>query len=82
MNDLIENAGPLAYESLTLLYRSFPLHVWGVDVQIENGIMHVWEQNLSPDDMRYVLHLNKLDWPGLRRVRQAGGEILERHGVI
>lgn len=82
MNDFIKQADPLTFEALTLLYRSFPLHEWGVDVQVGNGIMHVWERNLSPDDWRYVLHLNKLDYPELRRVRQAGGQILEQHGVI
>lgn len=72
LNDLIacKNAGDM-------LERHYPGWEWSV--YVADGIMQIRATKLS-GEYGYVLHVDKID-NDLKRVKNAGGEILERFGM-
>lgn len=68
----------LAKNAADLLNKHYPNHLWAVYIDSEKtgGVMVIKNFAISYR-YGYVLHLNKLD-PELKRVIQAGGELLER----
>jgi hypothetical protein len=62
------------------LEQEFPGVPWGVDAQIESGIVKVCVQGFA--QWPYVIHVSTLKGdPSLRAVRKAGGELLERFQI-
>lgn len=70
-NDVI-----LAKNAADKLNQHYPGHLWMVHVNSEGGVMIIKNMAVSPD-WGYILHINKID-PEMKRVMNAGGELLER----
>jgi len=70
----------IAKRSADLLTAHYPGHMWAVNVESRQGVMKVYHLNTS-GNKAFVLHLDgfysasDLD----KKVKMAGGEILERH---
>jgi hypothetical protein len=72
----------LAIRAQDVLKHHYPYHLWGVNVNSEQGIMAIKAFNISA---RYgvLLHLRRVyQDPDLKCVMRAGGEILERASMI
>ncbi|WP_286237982.1 hypothetical protein [Neptuniibacter halophilus] len=61
------------------LWKHYPGHLWAVHADTVNNVATVQLLGVS-GQWGFYLHLDKLD-PGLRKVMQAGGEILERFNL-
>lgn len=72
----------LAKNASELLNKHYPGHLWAVNVNSDEkgGVMIIKNFSVSYR-YGYTLHLNKLD-NKLNKVIKAGGEILERAGIV
>ncbi len=65
-------------DAMRVLNTTYPGYRWMIGVNSEGGIMYI--KNLDISGLwGYVLHMTKMvNDPTMKRVRRAGGEILER----
>jgi hypothetical protein len=75
----------LAYDVTRKLEIDFPGYEWSVFLDEDGGVIQITNETLQPPIMShsryaYVIHLKTLyaDRDRLRKVREAGGEIIER----
>lgn len=63
------------------LNTAYPGHLWGVSASRETGIATVFNLRLS-GRWGFIIKLSEiLHDPSMKRVKQAGGEILERYRI-
>lgn len=63
------------------LHATYPGHLWGVNASAETGIATVFNLRLS-GKWGFIIKLSEIIHdPSMKKVKQAGGEILERYRV-
>ena len=63
------------------LEKRYPGHAWGVQGNVETGIVHVYNLNLS-GQWGFVIKMDDLlNDPNMKCVIMAGGEVLERYNL-
>jgi len=82
MTDKIELANmTIAKEVAECLDVHYKGHAWGVRANVETGLVHVFNLNLS-GQWGFVLHIdNLINDPSMKTVIMAGGELLERYNL-
>jgi len=80
MTNQIEMANQaIAKEVAECLHTHYPGHAWGVNANVEQGIVQVFNLALSGQH-GFTLHINDLQQdPSMRLTIRAGGEMLERY---
>jgi hypothetical protein len=70
----------LSKQIAEILDKAYPGHLWGVNVDGEQGIARVFNLRLS-GQWGFILHLSEMKYQDeiQRNALQAGGELLERY---
>jgi len=82
MTNQIELANQaIAKEIAECLNTHYPGHAWGVQADVEQGVVKVFNLRLS-GQWGFLLHIDDLQQdPSMRITIKAGGELLERYNL-